>query len=79
MTEPVLTPAEERIADALADGQTCVRVASWLGLKKKTVYVHIMNIAGKLKDAGLNPNDIKPYQLVSRWAFERRQKRKLSA
>lgn len=69
MSEPQLTPAEEKIADSLAQGWSCIRVAQMLNIKKKTVYVHVMNIAAKLP----NPNDLKPYQLVSRWAFERQK------
>jgi DNA-binding NarL/FixJ family response regulator len=79
MTEPRLTPAEEKVAGALADGVSCTRVAQMLNIKKRTVYNHIMNIAGKLESAGLNPHDLKAYQLVSHWAFQRAEKRKLSA
>lgn len=75
MTEPILTRAEEKIAAHLADGLSCARVAAILDLKKRTVYNHIVNIAGKIA----NPDELKPYQLVSRWAFLRREKRKLSA
>lgn len=71
MTEPTLTTAEERVAVLLGDGLNCTRIAQILNVKKKTVYVHITNIAAGLD----NPNDLKPYPLVSRWAFERRQRR----
>lgn len=79
MTEPNLTRAEQEVAEELADGQTCVGVAERLGLAKKTVYNHIVSIATKLNEAKLNPHDMKPYQLVSRWAWLRREKRKLTA
>lgn len=75
MTEPVLTHAEERIAAMLADGLSCTRIAQLLSVKKKTVYVHITNIAAKLD----NPNELKPYSLVARWAYQEREKRKLTA
>ena len=68
MADPVLTPAEAKVADSLAQGWSCIRVAQSLNIKKKTVYVHVMNIAWKLP----NPDDLKPYQLVSRWAFQRK-------
>lgn len=79
MTDPILTRAEEKVAAALAEGQSCSRVAQILNISKRTVYNHIMNIAGKLETAGLNPSDLKAYQLVSHWAFRRAEKRKLSA
>jgi DNA-binding NarL/FixJ family response regulator len=79
MTEPTLTPAEEKIAAAVANGLSCTRVAQTLDISKRTVYNHIMNIAGKLESAGLNPSDLKAYQLVSHWAFRRAERRKLSA
>lgn len=75
MTDPILTHSEERVAAMLADGLNCTRIAQLLTVKKKTVYVHITNIAGKLP----NPNELKPYALVARWAFQQREKRKLSA
>lgn len=79
MIEPLLTRAEEEVAAELANGESCAGVAERLGIKKKTVYAHITSIAEKLEVARLNPQDMKPYQLVSRWAWLRDQKRKLSA
>lgn len=79
MTDPVLTRAEEEVAEELANGETCIGIADRLGIKKKTVYAHILSIANKLSQAQLNPHDMKPYQLVSRWAWIREQKKKLSA
>ena len=79
MSEPLLTPAEERVADSLAEGHGVTRAVKVLEIKKRTVYCHIVNIAAKLAAAGLNPYDLKPFQLVSQWAFRRREKRKLSA
>lgn len=79
MTDPVLTRAEKEVAECLADGKTCVGTAEWLGSSKKTIYNQIVSIAAKLEAANLNPNDMKPYQLVARWAWLRREKKKMSA
>lgn len=68
MTDPILTRAEEEVAEGLAKGWTCKTIAGWLGIKKKTVYAHILNIANKL---GPNPEDVKPFQRVVSWASRR--------
>lgn len=69
MTDPILTRAEEEVAEGMAKGWSCGRIAAWLGIKKKTVYSHILNIANKL---GPNPDGIKPYQRVLLWAVRRK-------
>lgn len=67
MTDPVLTRAEEEVAEGLAKGWSYKRIAKWLGIEKGTVYVLAARIAGKLD----NPNELKPYQLVYGWARDR--------
>lgn len=79
MTDPVLTRAEEEVADALAQGWSYRRIADWLGIKKGTVYVLAGRIALKLEIQGLNPNELKPYQLVYGWARDRQMKRQGAA
>jgi FixJ family two-component response regulator len=79
MADPVLTRAEEEVADGLAKGWSYRRVATHLGIKKGTVYVLAGRIAGKLEAAGLNPNEVKPYQLVFGWARDRRERRQGAA
>lgn len=68
MSEPVLTRAEKEVAEYLAKGWGYGRIAQWLGIKKGTVYVLCGRIAEKLSKAGLNPDKLKPYQLVYGWA-----------
>lgn len=70
MTEPTLTTSEKEIVDALAKGWSCETIAGWLGIKKKTVYAHILNIANKL---GENPDHTKPFHRVVMWAARRRE------
>jgi DNA-binding NarL/FixJ family response regulator len=70
MTEPKLTAAEEEVVSGLAKGWSCSTIAGWLGIKKKTVYAHILNIANKL---GANPDHTKPFQRVVTWAARRRE------
>jgi len=65
MHEPALTRAEEEVVSGLAKGWSCATIACWLGIKKKTVYAHILNIANKL---GENPDHTKPFQRVVAWA-----------
>lgn len=79
VSDPLLTRAEEEVAECLADGKTCVGTAEWLGSSKKTIYNQIVSIAAKLNASGLNPNEMKPYQLVARWAWLRRERRKRTA
>lgn len=71
MTDPTLTRAEEEVAEELAKGWSYQSVANELGIQKGTVYVLSRRIACKLDEAGLNPNDLKPYQLVYGWARDR--------
>jgi DNA-binding NarL/FixJ family response regulator len=76
MTEPILTRAEEEVAEGLAKGWSCKTIAGWLGIKKKTVYAHILNIAAKL---GENTEHTKPFQRVLMWTARRDQQRKGAA
>lgn len=76
MTDPLLTRAEEEVIDCLAKGWTCATISGWLGIKKKTVYAHILNIANKL---GENPDHMKPFQRVVMWAARRRENQRGAA
>lgn len=76
MPEPTLTRAEEEVADGLAKGWSCNTIAGWLGIKKKTVYSHILNIAAKLGD---NPQKLKPFHRVVMWAAQREEPKKGAA
>lgn len=76
MTDPTLTRAEEEVAEGLSKGWSCATIAGWLGIKKKTVYAHILNIANKL---GENPDHTKPFQRVVMWTARRDQQRQGAA
>lgn len=71
MIQIILTRAENEVAEGLARGWSYQRTAAHLGIKKGTVYVLCGRIATKLGDAGLNPNELRPYQLVYGWARDR--------
>ncbi len=55
-----LTAAEYRVAELVAQGYEPKRIAAALRLSRKTVDVHVQNIARKLP----NPEGLKPYTLV---------------
>lgn len=56
------------MAEHIADGWGYPRIADWLGITRKTVAVHVANIAEKID----NPDGLKPHELVILWAAHRK-------
>lgn len=47
-----LTPRQRRVVELLADGQSYSKIARTLGIKERTVRMHVENIAIKLGGDG---------------------------
>lgn len=70
MTDPILTRAQDEVAECMAQGWPYKRIADWLGITESTVRVHVLNIALQLPDE--DDDDVRPYQRVFLWAAHRR-------